>query len=106
MPDGTAAGIGVRIRDLEMAGEVATELNDKLGFPFSVQSWMTQNRALFSALRLEKLAMSPILFLIVLWFASQDKKHKRSLFSNLLFLGALGWFMSLLVNGDRVRGRR
>ena len=66
MPDGTAAGIGVRIRDLEMAGEVATELNDKLGFPFSVQSWMTQNRALFSALRLEKLAMSLILFLIVL----------------------------------------
>lgn len=46
------------------------------------------------------------LFLILFWFASQDKKQKRSLFSNLLFLGALGWFMSLLVNGDRVRARR
>lgn len=46
------------------------------------------------------------LFLIVFWFASQDKKQKRSLFSTFLFLGALGWFMSLLVNGDRVRARR
>lgn len=46
------------------------------------------------------------LFLIVFWFASQDKKNKRSLFSNLLFLGTLGWFMSLLVNGERVRARR
>lgn len=46
------------------------------------------------------------LLLIVFWLASEDKKQKRSLSSNLLFLGALGWFMSLLVNGDRVRARR
>jgi hypothetical protein len=46
------------------------------------------------------------LFLIVFWFMSQDKKQKRSVMTNLLFLGALGWFMSLLVNGDRVRARR
>lgn len=46
------------------------------------------------------------LFLIVLWFMSQDKKQKQSLVANLLFLGVLGWFMSLLVNGDRVRARR
>lgn len=46
------------------------------------------------------------LFLIVFWFMSQDKKQKRSLVANLLFLGVLGWFMSLLVNGERVRARR
>jgi hypothetical protein len=46
------------------------------------------------------------LFLIAFWFVSKDKKQKRGLLSNLLFLGALGWFMSLLVNGDRVRARR
>jgi lipoprotein-releasing system permease protein len=66
MPEGSAAGIGVRTRDPERAGEVASELSDGLGYPYYVESWMTTNRALFSALRLEKIAMGLILFLIVL----------------------------------------
>ncbi len=64
--EGSAGGIGVRTRDPERAGDVASELAETLGYPYYVESWMTTNRALFSALRLEKLAMGLILFLIVL----------------------------------------
>lgn len=66
MPEGSAGGIGIRTRDPERANEVASELSDELGYPYYVESWMVTNRALFSALRLEKLAMGLILFLVVL----------------------------------------
>jgi len=62
----TASGIGVRTVDPGRAQEIARELGQRLGFPYFVQSWQEQNQALFSALRLEKLAMGLILFLIVL----------------------------------------
>jgi len=61
-----ASGIGVRTADPETAPLVADTLEARLGFPYYVESWVTTNRALFSALRLEKLAMQLILFLIVL----------------------------------------
>ncbi|MSR21269.1 MAG: ABC transporter permease [Gemmatimonadetes bacterium] len=63
---GTASGIGARTADPEIAPEVARELGERLGYPYYVESWVATNRALFSALRLEKLAMQLILFLIVL----------------------------------------
>jgi lipoprotein-releasing system permease protein len=66
IPEGSASGIGVRTRNAADAGIVAAELGERFGYPLHIDSWMTQNRALFSALRLEKLAMSLILFLIVL----------------------------------------
>jgi len=62
---GVASGIGARTVDPELAPAIATELAGTLGFPYFVESWVTTNRALFSALRLEKLAMFVILFLIV-----------------------------------------
>jgi lipoprotein-releasing system permease protein len=65
LPAGTASGIGARTMDPERAPEIATELGRRLGHPYYVESWVTTNRALFSALRLEKLAMGLILFLIV-----------------------------------------
>jgi lipoprotein-releasing system permease protein len=61
-----ASGIGVRTADPETAPLVADTLEARLGYPYYVESWVTTNRALFSALRLEKLAMQLILFLIVL----------------------------------------
>jgi len=63
---GDVSGIGVRTRDSEQAVEIADELQQRLGFPYSVESWITWNRALFSALKLEKIAMTLILSLIVL----------------------------------------
>src|SRR5690606_7295129 len=44
----------------------AQAIDLELGFPYWTSDWMTLNRTLFSALKLEKLAMAVILFLIVL----------------------------------------
>lgn len=60
------SGIEVRLKDIYKAAEVRSRLKEQLGFPFYVQDWMQMNRNLFSALKLEKLAMFVILVLIVL----------------------------------------
>ena len=60
------SGVGIQLDDPDEALAVAADLQERLGFPYSVQSWITTNGALFSALKLEKLAMGLILFLIVL----------------------------------------
>ncbi len=59
-------GIDVRTPDRYAAPEVATRLASVLGFPYRTIDWQEQNRSLFSALQLEKLAMGVILLLIVL----------------------------------------
>jgi lipoprotein-releasing system permease protein len=60
------SGIGARIEDPWVATEVGDSIREKLGgYPYFVESWITTNNALFSALKLEKLAMAVILFLIV-----------------------------------------
>ncbi len=59
-------GIDVRTPDRYEAPAVATRLADVLGFPYRTIDWQEQNRSLFSALKLEKLAMGVILLLIVL----------------------------------------
>ncbi len=60
------SGIGARIEDPWMAAEVGDSIRTALGgYPYFVESWITTNRALFSALKLEKIAMGVILFLIV-----------------------------------------
>jgi lipoprotein-releasing system permease protein len=64
-PD-VVSGLGVRTTDPTLASEVGTAVQDRLAFNYYVESWITTNRALFSALKLEKLAMGLILFLIVL----------------------------------------
>jgi lipoprotein-releasing system permease protein len=61
-----ASGIGVRTNDPERATEIGYALGDRLGFAYAVESWIERNRALFSALQLEKLALGVIVFLIVL----------------------------------------
>lgn len=60
------SGVAVQLDDPDGADTVARGLQQTLGFPYYAQSWMTTNAALFSALKLEKLAMGLILFLIVL----------------------------------------
>jgi lipoprotein-releasing system permease protein len=59
-------GIDVRATDRENAPEVAQRIATVLGFPYRTIDWQEQNRSLFSALKLEKLAMGVILLLIVL----------------------------------------
>jgi lipoprotein-releasing system permease protein len=63
---GTVSGIGVRTTDADLATSVGERIYEELRFPYSVESWITTNKALFSALKLEKLVMGLILFLIVL----------------------------------------
>ena len=59
------SGLGVRVHDPDEAGPVSEVIQAALGYDFLAVSWSTTNRALFSALELEKLAMGLILTLIV-----------------------------------------
>jgi len=59
-------GIEIKTNDIYKVKEVGKEIRQKLGFPFWTKDWMEMNRNLFSALKLEKIAMFIILVLIVL----------------------------------------
>lgn len=64
---GTAvSGIEVRVPDPLQATDIARRIVDRLGVPYRTDDWKTMNAALFSALKLEKLAMELILLLIVI----------------------------------------
>jgi lipoprotein-releasing system permease protein len=62
----TVSGLAVNLADAWDANRVADDLALELGLPYYPMTWMELNRSLFSALKLEKLAMAVILFLIVL----------------------------------------
>jgi lipoprotein-releasing system permease protein len=62
----TVSGIAVNVEDPWQADDIATRLHAKLSFPYYTNDWQELNASLFSALKLEKLAMALILFLIVL----------------------------------------
>jgi lipoprotein-releasing system permease protein len=66
LQDTVISGLGVRTDDPDAATAIGDALQERLGYPYYVESWITTNSALFSALKLEKLAMGLILFLIVL----------------------------------------
>ncbi len=62
---GTAvSGLEVRLADPEHADTFGQQLENQLGYPYRALDWQLQNRGLFSALKLEKLAMGLIVFLI------------------------------------------
>lgn len=60
------SGIGVRTGDAENADRIARDLQDRLKGKYWVRSWISINRNLFSALRLEKAVMFTILILVTL----------------------------------------
>lgn len=62
----SVTGIGVWLADIYNAKKVAEDINRKVGFPYYTRDWMEMNQSLFSALKLEKVAMFVILILIVL----------------------------------------
>jgi len=64
--DSRVTGIEVKTGDVYEVKEIARRIRQKLGFQFWTHDWMEMNRNLFSALRLEKIAMFIILALIVL----------------------------------------
>jgi lipoprotein-releasing system permease protein len=59
-------GIEIKTDDIYGVKEIGREIRRRMGFPFWTKDWMEMNRNLFSALRLEKIAMFIILVLIVL----------------------------------------
>jgi lipoprotein-releasing system permease protein len=64
--NGAVTGIEVRTTDRSDAPRVARAIADLLGFPYRTEDWQQQNSSLFQALKLEKMAMTVILLLIVL----------------------------------------
>ncbi|HEX7050067.1 MAG TPA: ABC transporter permease [Longimicrobiales bacterium] len=65
LPADTVSGIAVNVTDAWEAAEISEQLGALLGFPYWTQDWMSLNANLFSALKLEKLAMGVILSLII-----------------------------------------
>src|SRR6266516_4442969 len=50
-------GLEVRLAHPEAANVYSKQIEDRLGYPYRALDWQLQNRSLFSALKLEKLAM-------------------------------------------------
>lgn len=61
----TATGIEVKIADVYRANELRKEIVRQLGTEYFARTWIEMNRNLFSALKLEKIAMFIILALII-----------------------------------------
>jgi lipoprotein-releasing system permease protein len=59
-------GLEVEVKDIYAAEQVGQAIQKKLGPGYYTRNWMQMNRSLFSALKLEKIAMFIILTLIVL----------------------------------------
>ncbi len=59
-------GIEIKTQDIYKVKEIGREIRHLMGFPFWTKDWMEMNRNLFSALKLEKIAMFIILVLIIL----------------------------------------
>ncbi len=63
---GGANGVGVRLKDINMAPAAAADLRKTLGFSYTVKTYADMNQTLFAALKLEKFVMSLVLALIIL----------------------------------------
>ncbi len=59
-------GVEVKVKDIYQAHAIAQKLTHDLGFPYWTRDWISMNRNLFSALKLEKVTMFLILTLIII----------------------------------------
>ena len=59
-------GIEVKLADVYKAGDIQQKMIERLGTGYVARTWIQMNRNLFSALKLEKIAMFIILALIIL----------------------------------------
>jgi len=64
--DGEVTGIEIKTTTPEVAGQVAREIEGRLGPAYDVRSWEELNRALYGALKIEKLAAFIALCFILL----------------------------------------
>jgi len=64
--DDNVNGLEVTVNDIYQAGEIAQNIEKILGLSYVAKDWMRTNKNLFSALKLEKTALSIIVALIVL----------------------------------------
>ncbi|MBW1721285.1 MAG: lipoprotein-releasing ABC transporter permease subunit [Deltaproteobacteria bacterium] len=64
--DNRVTGIEVKVVDVERADRIGASIAAKLGYPYWTQDWKQMNKALVSALKLEKIVMFVILIMIVL----------------------------------------
>src|SRR3989442_2250885 len=62
--DKAVTGLEVRLADPWQARAFGLRLETELGYPYRALDWQSQNASLFSALKLEKLAMAVVGFLI------------------------------------------
>jgi len=60
------SGIEIRLRHPDTAPAAGHRLEERLGFPFRALDWQDQNKGLFSALQLEKMAMGLVIFFIMI----------------------------------------
>ena len=63
---GQVSGIAVEIENLYESGAVAEKIRQKLPYPYWARDWISMNRNLFSALKLERITMFIILALIIM----------------------------------------
>jgi len=63
---GEVHGLEVKTKDLNQADRIAKRIEQTLGSNFLAKDWMRMNRNIFSALQLEKTALSVIMALVVM----------------------------------------
>ncbi len=64
--DDSVHGLEIKVDDIYKADSIAGLIEKKLGGSFIAKDWMKMNKKIFSALRLEKTALSVIMALVVL----------------------------------------
>ena len=58
--------IEVKLDNFELAGKVAAQLEDELGYPYTTETWFQLNRSLYSWMEIEKWGAFVILSLIIM----------------------------------------
>lgn len=103
-----ATGLDIMTPDPQMASEVSRSLEITLGPDYRIQDWMQLNHNFFRALRMEKAAMSIILFLVVLVAAFNIisslimvvmEKHKEIAILKTMGASSSGIMIIFIING-------
>jgi lipoprotein-releasing system permease protein len=63
---GKVSGIAVEVKHIYGAGKLAEKIRRKLAYPYWARDWISMNRNLFAALKLERTTMFIILALIIM----------------------------------------